>query len=187
MLQLNEISSTACWAWRPEPGTRVVAVAWAGYSSSAAWLLFYWCDSAWDGAARLFNSGNVSTRCWALAPKLLFTEKLDEPCGLRSSGRSQFRKASGAHESRPRNWPVERSCQLLRRSISHFCAYNRRLCTLNAFTGRLNPLRTNSSVNSVSARISTALCTLMSIRICPFFASSQSREARFATLPVTEY
>jgi hypothetical protein len=40
-----------------------------------------------------------------------------------------------------------------------------RLRTLNAFTGRLKPLRLNSSVNSASTRVSTALKTLMSIRI----------------------
>jgi hypothetical protein len=51
--------------------------------------------------------------------------------------------------------------------------YDRRLRTLNAFTGRLKPLRINSSVNSASALVSTALKTLMSMRICPFFASLQ--------------
>ena len=45
-----------------------------------------------------------------------------------------------------------------------------KLRTLNAFTGRLKPLRLNSSVNSASASVSTALKTLPSIRICPFFA-----------------
>src|SRR6266487_96302 len=44
----------------------------------------------------------------------------------------------------------------------------RGLHTLNAFTGRLKPLRTSSPANSTSASVSTALATLMSTRICPF-------------------
>jgi tripartite-type tricarboxylate transporter receptor subunit TctC len=58
-------------------------------------------------------------------------------------------------------------------STSFKTDYDFRSRTLKAFTGRLKPLRTSSSVNSMSARNSIALKTLMSIRICPFFASSQ--------------
>jgi hypothetical protein len=46
----------------------------------------------------------------------------------------------------------------------------RQLHTLNAFTGRLKPLRTSSPANAASARVSMALNTLMSTNICPFLA-----------------
>src|SRR5215468_6753114 len=46
----------------------------------------------------------------------------------------------------------------------------RRLHTLNAFTGRLKPLRASSPANSTSTSLSTALNTLISTRICPSLA-----------------
>jgi hypothetical protein len=46
----------------------------------------------------------------------------------------------------------------------------RRLHTLNAFTGRLKPLRASTPANSTSASVSTALNTLISTRICPSLA-----------------
>src|SRR5262249_18592584 len=46
----------------------------------------------------------------------------------------------------------------------------RRLHTLNAFTGRLKPLRASSPANSTSTSVSTALNTLISTRICPSLA-----------------
>jgi hypothetical protein len=46
----------------------------------------------------------------------------------------------------------------------------RRLHTLNAFTGRLKPLRASSPANSTSASVSTALNTFISTRICPSLA-----------------
>src|SRR5262249_32428778 len=52
----------------------------------------------------------------------------------------------------------------------HYDCWLRRLHTLNAFTGRLKPLRASSPANSTSTSVSTALNTLISTRICPSLA-----------------
>jgi hypothetical protein len=65
--------------------------------------------------------------------------------------------------------------------------HGRSLRTLNAFTGRWKPLSSSSPTASNSANVLTSVCTLESTRIWPSRARSQSREARFATVPVAEY